>query len=522
MIEANNRSFKPAFTWMVLVINVGGNLAGFFVVQLLLHYAQPLEEWNRVAVPSLEANLVMLAFLIPAAVLFLTKLCRPVDIALQALREKSRVDDRDLDLARRRVLNVPFYAAGMNLCAWIIPAFVFPFLIDPLATRSSLNLGVYVIYAFSNACMITLLVFVLLEYACRKTAIPRIFPNGGLREQHGTVALSIRNRLMILYVAICFIPMFQVALIVNYRPGSPFTDPAACKALSDLGTFALILFVFCGAYGLWLAALLARNLVEPTQEIVAVTKKVQEGDYDSRVSVVSNDEIGFVGDRVNEMTRGLREREQIKEVFNLITSPEIGREILSMRPFHGGEIRIVTVLFSDLRDFTGFAERRTPETVLKALNSYFSEMTSAIVKFNGVVLQYVGDEMEAVFGAPLDSPLHPDRAVEAALEMRARLKELNSRRESEGEEPLLHGIGIHTGPALAGIVGSRHKISYSLVGDTVNIASRIQDLTKEMGHDIIISGETFRALTLPHEVMQPVEVSVKGKKKTLDIYGVVS
>jgi len=522
MIEARHRSLRRPFTWMVVTINVGGNLAGFFVVQLLLHYAQPLEEWNNVALPSMEANLIMLAFLIPTAIFFLAMLSQPVDEALKSFQQKNLPEIAHLDLARRRVVNVPFYAAGMNLLAWIIPGLAFPFLLDIHQYHAPWSFAVYVTYAFSNGCMVTLLVFVLLEYACRKTAIPIIFPNGGLREQRGTIVLGIRNRLMILYVAICFIPMSQVALMINSRSGIAYTDQAACKALSDLGTFALILFVFCGGYGLWLVALLARNLVEPTQEIVAVTQKVQEGDYNSRVRVVSNDEIGFVGDRVNEMTLGLGEREQIKEVFNLITSPEIGREILSMRPFHGGEIRIVTVLFSDLRGFTGLAERCSPETVLKALNSYFSEMTAAIVKFNGVVLQYVGDEMEAVFGAPLDSPFHADRAVEAALEMRVRLQELNERRESEGAEPLRHGIGIHTGPALAGIVGSRHKISYSLVGDTVNIASRIQDLTKELGQDIIMSGETFRTLTLPHEVLPPVEVTVKGKKKTLDIYGLVS
>jgi class 3 adenylate cyclase len=522
MIEAKHRSIKRPFTWMVVTINVGGNLAGFFVVQLLLHYAQPLEEWNKVAAPSMEANLIMLAFLVPAAIFFLAMLSRPVDVALNALQQTNLPDSAHLELARRRVVNVPFYAAGMNLFAWIIPALAFPFLLDPHASQSLSSFAVYVIYAFSNACMITLLVFVLLEYACRKTAIPIIFPNGGLREQRGTIALGIKNRLMILYVAICFIPMFQVALMINSRSDIAFTDQAACKALSDLGTFALILFVFCGGYGFWLAVLLARNLVEPTQDIVEVTQKVQEGDYNSCVKVVSNDEIGFVGDRVNEMTRGLKEREQIKEVFNLITSPEIGREILSMRPFEGGEIRRVTVLFSDLRGFTSLAERRPPQAVLKALNSYFTEMTSAIVRYNGVVLQYVGDEMEAVFGAPLDNPLHADRAVDAALEMRERLQQLNRRRESEGAEPLRHGIGIHTGPALAGIVGSRHKISYSLVGDTVNIASRIQDLTKEMAHDIIMSGETFRALTVPRHALPPIEVSVKGKTKTLDVYRLVS
>jgi class 3 adenylate cyclase len=254
------------------------------------------------------------------------------------------------------------------------------------------------------------------------------------------------------------------------------------------------------------------------EEIMHVAEQVRVGDYEGRVQVVSNDEIGYLGDRVNEMSRGLREREGIRAMFNLITSPEIGEQILAGRVSTDGELREVTLLFSDLRGFTSMAERLSPKRVVESVNDYFSAMSEAIVENGGIILQYVGDEIEAVFGAPVADPDHADKAVAAALAMRKRLEELNREQVSLGRDPYRHGIGVHTGEALAGIVGSKYKISYALVGDTVNLASRIGDLTKEMNVDILISGATYRSLKHPPRVSEPVLISVKGKQQSVDVF----
>ena len=148
----------------------------------------------------------------------------------------------------------------------------------------------------------------------------------------------------------------------------------------------------------------------------------------------------------------------------------------------------------------------------------FGAMSEAIVENGGIVLQYVGDEIEAVFGAPVHDPDHADKAVSAALSMRERLDKLNQERRAKGGDSLRHGIGVHTGQALAGIVGSKYKISYAMVGDTVNMASRIQELNKEMNSDILISEETYRSLKRPVQVSGPVSVSVRGKRQSLEVY----
>lgn len=504
--------FRNRFSWMIVGVNVGANLAGFFLVQALMHYAQP-HEWRQVPVLDLRTSLILLSLIVPAAAAFLLALSWPVQ---RALRNGIQMDSALLQKARRRIVNLPYLAAAMNLLAWIVPSVAFPLTVS--YAGSSLNKAVFILYNFSNAVMITLLAFVFLEQACRRTAIPKLFPQGRIRNQSGTLKLTIRWRLMLMYGAVCLIPMFQTALIINANAsiGGVTVNPE--NALRNLGSFSLILFLFTAVYGLWLAGLFAKNLVEPTREIMDVTRKVAAGNYDCRVVVVTNDEIGFLGDRVNDMTKELKEREEIREIFNLFTSPEIAHEVLTGKAATAGETRRVTLLFSDLRGFTSMAERLPPEKVVESINGYFGAMSAAIVDNGGIILQYVGDEIEAVFGAPIDDPRHADKAVAAALQMRGLLSELNAERVSRNEEPLSHGIGVHTGPALAGIIGSRYKISYALVGDTVNIASRIQDLNKDLGSDILISGETLRSLTVQRKVSSPFRASVKGKTETISVY----
>ncbi|MFH1116189.1 MAG: adenylate/guanylate cyclase domain-containing protein [Pseudomonadota bacterium] len=518
------RSFctKRPFSWLVVCINVGANLVGFFLVQVLLRYAQPVDQVHWMSVMDWKTSVCLLALLVPTAVLILLKLASPVNRVIQTLKAGGVLPVTSFDKARRRAVNLPFQAALMNLAAWIIPAVALPLAFRVNTDLAAVNTAVSMLYNFTNALMITLLAFVILEYACRRSVIPLLYPAGRIHDQPGTVRLTIRGRLMIMYCAICLIPMFQTALIINSNAASAWTRLNPGEALNNLGLFALILFGFTAIYGFWLAVLFSRNLSEPTREIMDVAEKIRAGDYDSRAGVVTNDEIGFLGDRVNEMARGLKERERIREVFNLFTSPEIAREILSTGTAGMGETRVVTLLFSDLRDFTRMAEQLPPEQVVKSINRYFGEMSAAIVEHGGIVLQYVGDEIEAVFGAPLDDPNHADKAVAAAIEMRARLMALNRERSLSGLEPLRHGIGVHTGKALAGLVGSKHKISYAMVGDTVNVASRIQEINKDLNSDILISEQTYRSLRVRREVSAPVTVSVKGKANVVNVYRLIA
>ncbi len=155
------------------------------------------------------------------------------------------------------------------------------------------------------------------------------------------------------------------------------------------------------------------------------------------------------------------------------------------------------------------------------INHYFSAMEKAVRENGGVVLQFIGDEVEAVFGAPEPDASHPDHAVAAALSMRAAMQALNTQRREAGEVEIRHGVGVHSGPVLAGNVGSEQRRTYSMFGDTVNLASRLQSLNKELGTDILISGETRKRLRVTDVPLQSMgRPSVKGKAESVEVYKV--
>ncbi len=211
----------------------------------------------------------------------------------------------------------------------------------------------------------------------------------------------------------------------------------------------------------------------------------------------------------------------VKETFGRYISREVRDEILSGRIPLDGEVKEVTVLFSDLRDFTPMVEATPPKEVVKIMNSYFKEMAEAIREHSGLVLQYIGDEIEAVFGAPVPVRDHAKLAVEAGLDMRRRLGVVNQRLAHQGYTPLRNGIGIHTGEVLAANIGGGDRLTYSLVGDTVNLASRLQGLNKKFGTEIIISGATLARIGEEFCVEQLPDTPIKGKSKAVEIFAVL-
>ncbi len=196
---------------------------------------------------------------------------------------------------------------------------------------------------------------------------------------------------------------------------------------------------------------------------------------------------------------------------------EIRDEILASLAGLEGQHLEVTILFADLRDFTPWVEATPVREVVRDLGAYFTEMEQAIRGEGGLVLQFIGDEIEAAFDAQAARADHPHRAVRAALEMRRRLAAWNVDRA----QPLQHGIGVHTGVVLAGNIGSAQHASYALVGDTVNLASRIQELTKEVGADILVSGTTRARLGEEVAVAGMPPVRVKGRSKEVEVYRVL-
>ncbi|MCP4159095.1 MAG: adenylate/guanylate cyclase domain-containing protein [Deltaproteobacteria bacterium] len=268
------------------------------------------------------------------------------------------------------------------------------------------------------------------------------------------------------------------------------------------------------------------SISKPINEIVKRMKKTSKGDFDSYTTVRTKDEIGKLGEGFNKMVDGLREREKIKSLFGQYLTREISDEILNGHVDLGGELYDATILFADIRNFTSISEKMNPREVVDFLNTYLSEMIDVIISNNGIIDKFMGDGILAVFGVPVSSEDHADRCVNAALTMNKKLKELNRERTKTGDFPISIGIGVHSGPVIGGNLGNSNKLEYTVIGDTVNVASRIETLTKTYNSPFIISDSTYNKLS--NELKKKVnmkaitDAEIRGKEKKLTLYSIIS
>jgi len=211
-------------------------------------------------------------------------------------------------------------------------------------------------------------------------------------------------------------------------------------------------------------------------------------------------------------------RRRLRAAFGQYVSPEIMDRVLQTGTRLGGEVRRVTVLMSDLRGFTTMAERLAPEIVSEMMNEYFTAMVDVILAHRGLVQDFIGDAIMAVYGAPLDDPEHCWHAAHTAVAMHAALEGLNRRWEAEGRGPLAMGIAVHTGEAFAGTLGAPRKKKYAVLGDTVNTTSRMEGLNRDLGTGILISGAVLAVLKDRVVVRDRGSVTVKGRRQPIEIH----
>lgn len=306
---------------------------------------------------------------------------------------------------------------------------------------------------------------------------------GGQLDPHGLVRLSLAARLFLFSLLLAVAPFVIVAFIFYQRWQSTGLDlpPGFLYQLAAVGAALALLLVL-------LLGLVSREVGEQTRSITAALDRIADGDLQSGAPVGSTSEFGRIALAVNEMAAGLRERQKIRDLFGAYMTRELAAELLDPERLVASESRAVTLLFVDLRDFTAFSSRFPAETVVVVLNQFFAAAVTAIAAQRGHVNKFLGDGLLAVFGAPVALPDAADCALRAALLIQQNLGELNRGLASRGLPTFQMGAAIHAGEVIVGTIGvPEHKLEYTVIGEPVNLASRLESLNKQFGTEILIS-----------------------------------
>jgi len=286
--------------------------------------------------------------------------------------------------------------------------------------------------------------------------------------------------------------------------------------------FILMMTLAITVTGIAMSMVLSFYFSRPIQRLVGAVEEIGKGNFAYRVNLARNDEIGDLGKAINRMAEDLRLKERIQTSFGRYVTPEIVDRILASPDdeWMKGTRLEATIVFVDIRGFTTLAERSDPDAVVDLLNSYFTLVTNIIIQQGGYLDKFVGDTVMGVFGALMPDPAHAEAAVQAAAKVRQHLPKLNQMLPTIAK-PIQVGIGINTGEVVAGNLGSSKRMEYTVIGDNVNVASRLTDVAGP--DEILISEQTYlRVAANPKFTLRSRgAIEVKGRKESVKIYEVV-
>ncbi|HAT7984841.1 TPA: HAMP domain-containing protein [Legionella pneumophila] len=283
----------------------------------------------------------------------------------------------------------------------------------------------------------------------------------------------------------------------------------------------IAVFISTFLFAMFLGWLLFQWFNKPLLKITTALKNIAQGDLEQHLDIRTKDEFAEVGRVINEMTEGLRQRNMLQVSLTRFISHALAEKIVKSGelPQVFSERRKVTIMVCDIRDFTTISERIKPELVVDFLNHFFEKMIEAITSQHGILDKYLGDGFLAIFGSPDDDAYQEDHAVHAALKMREAMKSLNADWAKILGTEIQIGIGINTGSAIVGNIGTDIHMEYTAIGDTVNLASRIENATKKLNTDILISEYTY--IATDHTAFQFIElgeISIKGRVHKVKVY----
>lgn len=417
---------------------------------------------------------------------------------------------------QRQALNNPLNSALISLSMWTVAGTVSAWSvrtegISPVLTVFMGMVGV--------AGPVTALLIYFATERVWSPEIPLFFPTRQPSELN-TFRLSVRRRLFvpsITELVIMLIMTLNVAAAVGQA-----TRLAAASRASLLQTMLhrqYFLFGIAILVAISLTLTLGRHLANAVENLRRNMIKVRQGELEAALPVTSNDELGDLAAGFNAMIKGLQQEEVVRQLFSLYVTPEVATHAISHGAQRGGELAEATILFADIRGFTSMTERLGPEAVIALLNRYFEAMSTVITAHGGLVNKFGGDSLLAVFGTPLNAAEdHAARAIRSAQGMLAALETFNIDQRARNEPELRIGIGAATGAVVAGNVGSTDRLEYTVIGDTVNLASRLEELTKTLKIPVLLAESTAGGAPDTPPLIRIADVEIRGKTEPLKIY----
>lgn len=316
------------------------------------------------------------------------------------------------------------------------------------------------------------------------------------------ISLPLRRRLLAMLPALNVMTGVAAAgLLADGRPG---VDDLGIAVLVVLGIALTLTFSF--------TLLMAGSIVNPIRRLQLAADRVAEGNLKTRVPVVANDETGALTRAFNRMVSGLQERERLHEAFGTFVDPQLAERVAQDGTDFRGEEVEVSILFMDVRGFTAFAESTPPREVVGRLNELYDEVIPVILRHGGHANKFIGDGLLAVFGAPERHADHADRAVAAALEIARCVEERFA-------GALRVGVGVNSGLVIVGTIGGGGRLDFTVIGDTVNTAARVESATRDTGDNVLITAETQGRLGDGGETWEErPAVPLKGKAESIGLY----
>jgi len=431
----------------------------------------------------------------------------------------------------RRTVNAPLVVAAIGFLPWLLNALVFPLMTLAHFGRWAPELASQqIISPLVNGFLAATTTYLLLDWLFRAWVVPRVFPDGGAAHVPGALAFGVRARLLVFLLAVAFTPLFTVLGLIRAASARVATGDNLATVLAELQQASQVTFIVYVGLGIGFTLLLARTLTRPLTDAAAALQRIQGGDLSTRLTPTSSDEVGVLEDGVNAMAATLQDRQRILHTFGRIVEPAVRDHLLAGELRLGGEVRFTTTLFCDLRGFSTLSERLDPTEVVALLNQFFAAVAGWARAEGGFVDKFMGDAMLVVFGlfGVQDDAAREQAAAAAlrcALGLPGQLAALNTARAARGEAPLGFSVGVASGEVVAGTIGAEDRLEYTVIGDAVNVAARLQEVAKQRGHDLLITETTLilagrAGVTSPLAALDPV--SVRGRSELVRVAGLRS